>query len=33
VGQTFAPHFALDAVQHGANRHGRGSTWYRLVRQ
>jgi hypothetical protein len=33
VEQIFAPHFALDAVKHGANRHGRGTAWYRLVRQ
>ena len=33
VGRTFAPHFALDSIKHGANRHGRGSTWYRLARQ
>ncbi|HET7089774.1 MAG TPA: methyltransferase domain-containing protein [Anaerolineae bacterium] len=33
VGQTFEPQFALEDVKRGANRHGRGTAWYRLVRQ
>jgi SAM-dependent methyltransferase len=33
VGQTFEPQFTLEDVKRSANRHGRGTAWYRLVRR